>query len=139
MGDNTETVRSIYAAFGRGDVPYILGVLAPDVDWEGWSRNYAQEKGVPWLERRKGREGAAAFFGIAGGWVLNDFRVEEIMSGDDAVAVCVSTDFTLPNGGRIKDEEVHLWRFDRNGQVRQLRHYVDTAKHVAASRGESTA
>lgn len=29
-----ETVRQIYAAFGRGDVPAILACLAEDVDWE---------------------------------------------------------------------------------------------------------
>lgn len=29
-----ETVQQIYAAFGRGDVPFILSQLADDVEWE---------------------------------------------------------------------------------------------------------
>ena len=31
---NIETVKSIYEAFGRGDVPAILDKLADDVDWD---------------------------------------------------------------------------------------------------------
>ena len=31
---NLATVRGIYAAFGRGDIPAILDALAEDVEWE---------------------------------------------------------------------------------------------------------
>lgn len=30
---NADVVRGLYEAFGRGDVPSVLGLLAPDVDW----------------------------------------------------------------------------------------------------------
>jgi hypothetical protein len=30
------------------------------------------------------------------------------------------------------DEELHLWTFGDDGLVTRLRHYVDTAKHIAA-------
>ena len=43
---------------------------------------------------------------------------------------------TLPNGGRFRDEELHLWGFDADGKINRMRHYVDTAKHIAAQRGE---
>jgi hypothetical protein len=38
-------------------------------------------------------------------------------------------------GGRFRDEELHLYTLDEDGKVARMRHYVDTAKHVAASRG----
>ena len=34
MADNVGTVGDIYAAFGRGDVPWILEHLADDVSWD---------------------------------------------------------------------------------------------------------
>ena len=42
-------------------------------------------------------------------------------------------------GGRFRDEELHRWAFGPDGRVTSLRHYVDTAKHLAAWRGEDTA
>lgn len=30
---NVETIQQIYAAFGRGDIPYILDQLSPAVEW----------------------------------------------------------------------------------------------------------
>src|SRR5688572_24000296 len=53
-----ERVRSIYAAFARGDVPSLLDCLAPDVIWEYGSSGH----GVPWLEPRRGRAAIAGFF-----------------------------------------------------------------------------
>ena len=40
-------------------------------------------------------------------------------------------------GGRYRDEEIHLWTFDNAGKVVRLRHYTDTAKHIAAFQGQS--
>jgi hypothetical protein len=33
---------------------------------------------------------------------------------------------------------VHLWALDDSQRVTRLRHYVDTAKHIAAYAGEDT-
>ncbi len=38
----------------------------------------------------------------------------------------------------VRDEELHLWRFDDDHKIAALRHYVDTAKHIAAWNGEDT-
>ena len=55
---NLHTVHEVYEAFGRGDVPAILPRLADSVEWEYGASSLE----VPWLQARKGREGAAAFF-----------------------------------------------------------------------------
>jgi len=44
----------------------------------------------------------------------------------------LEADLPAFGGGHYRDEEMHLWTFDDNGKVTRLRHYVDTAKHVAA-------
>ena len=45
---NVATVQKIYEAFGKGDVPAILAVLADDVEWESWEDNSSVKAGVPW-------------------------------------------------------------------------------------------
>ena len=135
---HTATVIDIYAAFSRGDVPPILDALAEDVRWEHWDDNTAQRRGVAHLQPQTGRDGVADFFGLAGEIVFNAFEVRGVAAGDDMVVVDVLVDSTLPSGGRLRDEELHLWRFDADGRVCGMRHYVDTAKHIAAARGEDT-
>jgi ketosteroid isomerase-like protein len=132
------TVGAMYEAFGRGDVPGILAHLADDVAWEDWSDNFAQRAGVPHLVPRHGRDDAAGFFGLIGGWTVLGFEVLDVIGDGRQVAAEIRASFALPDGGRLADEELHLWTFDDTGRVCRFRHYVDTAKHIAASRGEDT-
>jgi ketosteroid isomerase-like protein len=136
--DHLTTITDLYAAFGRGDLPAILDVLAEDVRWEHWDDNTAQREGVSHLQPRTGRDGAAEFFATIGEIAFHGFEVRGLAAGDDLVVADVHIDATLPSGGRLRDEELHLWRFDADGRVCAMRHYVDTAKHIAAERGEDT-
>jgi ketosteroid isomerase-like protein len=88
---------------------------------------------VSWFERRHGRDAVAGFFEIIGGWQVNSFAVVAVLAGGNQVAAEVEVDFTLPSGQRLRDEEMHLWTFDDDGKVTRFRHYVDTAKHIAAA------
>ena len=135
---NAATVAEIYAAFGRGDVGAILERLAENVDWEPWRDNFAQRAGVPWLTPRRGRQTAAGFFEIVGGWTVLEFSVLDIIGTGRQVVAELQVAFELPDGGRFADEEVHLFTFDEDGRVARFRHYLDTAKHIAAARGEDT-
>jgi len=55
------------------------------------------------------------------------------MDGGDKVAVEVLMDAEPPNANPYRDEEIHLWDFDEQGKIKRLRHYADTAKHIAAA------
>jgi uncharacterized protein len=133
MATALETVQQIYAAFGRGDIPAILSSLDEDVKWENWEDNSAQRAGVPWLRGGSGKAAASQFFGVVGTMKFNDFRVLGMMANQNQVAVEVVLDATLPNGKRVKDEEIHLWNLNAQGKVVRMRHYLDTAKHAAAA------
>lgn len=135
---NAATAAGVYAAFGRGDVPAILDVLADDVAWEEWPDNYAQRAGHPLMRPLRGAAQVVEFFTAVGGCTIHDFQVLDVIGGERQVVAMVAIDITLPGGGRLADEELHLWTFDDAGKVVRLRHYVDTAKHIAASRGEDT-
>ena len=135
---NVEAVQTLYEAFGRGDLETILDLLAEDVSWEEWADWFPQRAGVPWFEHRNGRDGVAEFFRIVGEFEITEFAVLDVMAGDNQVAAQIVIDASMPNGGRLRDEELHLWSFDANGKIRGMRHYVDTAKHIAAAGGEDT-
>lgn len=126
-------VEAIYSAFGQGNVPAILDVLSPDVEWEAWSDNLAQHAGVPWLLPRRGHAGVAGFFELIGTWRIREFSVRSMMAGGQQVAVEFVLEAELPNGRHLRDEEIHLWTFGPDGRVVRLRHYADTAKHIRAA------
>jgi ketosteroid isomerase-like protein len=134
---NLATVQSIYDAFGKGDVPTILEMLADDVEWESWVDNSSVRAGVPWMTPLSGRENVARFFEVAGQFEMVDLQVLSFLEGGNQVAVEFVIEVRLPGwGGRsFRDEEIHLWTFDNTGKVSRLRHYTDTAKQIAAFAG----
>jgi ketosteroid isomerase-like protein len=137
--DNAATVAGIYEAFGRGDVPAVLDALADNVTFDGdWAQNFAQRAGVGHLQPRLGPAQVAEFFAHIAPWQLDEFSILDITPSARQVVVEVRAAWTLPNGGRFADEELHLWSFDDAGKVVRLRHYVDTAKHIAAEAGIDT-
>ncbi len=134
---NLETVRGIYEAFGRGDVPAILEVLADDVAWEVWPDNSAVAAGLPWMVPRRGKAEVVKFFEAAGQMEVLDLQILNLMEGGGQVAVSFVFEANLPawGGGHYRDEEIHLWTLDDQGKVTALRHYTDTAKQIAAFGG----
>ena len=131
---NIDTVKEIYAAFGRGDVESILEKMSDDVRWEEWTDNTGQKTGVPWLKPRRGKDGVADFFRLISEFTVRDFQVLSLMGGGNQVAAeFVFEADAPPHGRRYRDEEIHLWSFDDQGKVVRLRHYLDTAKHMAVA------
>jgi ketosteroid isomerase-like protein len=123
-----QKVQTIYAAFGRGDVPAILEHLAEDIEWEYQPVHHT----VPWLQKQRGRSGAAAFFQSAGEHLdISHFAPKTFLEGPGIVAVLVDIDATVRKTGRsfCERDEVHLWHFDAAGRVVRFRHCVDTAQH----------
>lgn len=138
MNQQLEAVQAIYAAFAKGDVPAILDHLADNVAWESWANNFAAAAGVNYMQPRKGKQGAAEFFDIVSKFRIRHFEVLNIMTGGNSVAAEFVIEAEVPGGGVYRDEEMHLWTFNAEGKVSRLRHYADTAKHIAASRGVDT-
>jgi ketosteroid isomerase-like protein len=136
---HTATVATLYQAFGRGDVPSILDLLAEDVRFDAdWTNHYGQRAGLEHMTPRRGPAQVAEFFALIAEWQVEDFEVLDLLASGSQVVAEVRTAFTLPNGGRFADEELHLWTFNAAGKVTRFRHYVDTAKHIAAAAGEDT-
>ena len=135
---NVQTIQEIYTAFGRGDVPAILSRLSESVEWEYGPTSTS----VPWLQRRRGRDGAAAFLASLAELEMHRFTPKEFLESDGVVVVLLDVDLTVRRTGRriVEEDEIHVWRFDADGRVVRHRHGVDTHLHQlawdAASGGE---
>ncbi len=100
--------------------------------WESWANNHAQHAGVPTLQPRIGPAGVAEFFMVVGELEMHAFAVLDMLASEHQVVAEVTIEYTTPTGFRLSDEELHLWTLDEHQMVTRLRHYVDTAKHIAA-------
>ncbi len=133
---NLAVIQDIYAAFGRGDIAPILAHIAEDCRWESWEGNTAQRAGVAYLQPHSGPAGVAEFFTDVARLQMHDFGTGDVLASDTQVAVEVTIEASTPSGGRFRDEELHLWTLGADGRVVRMRHYVDTAKHIAAAEGQ---
>ena len=135
---NLAVIQDIYGAFGRGDVPAILDHVADDCRWEVWDGNFAQRAGIAYLRPQSGPAGVAEFFAAVGELQIHDFQVGDMLASATQVAVEIVIDATTPSGGRFRDEELHMWTLGDDGRVTRMRHHIDTAKHIAAGKGQDT-
>ena len=126
---NLETVKAIYEAFGKGDIPFILSCLDENVAWEKWNSNHAQINGVPYMQERNSIAGVTEFFMEVGKLGVKMANAISIMDGGNKFAV----EFEIETERFGYEEEMHLWTFNENGKVIGFRHYLDTAKHIAAN------
>jgi ketosteroid isomerase-like protein len=137
--EHAAVVAGIYEAFGRADIDALLAPLADDISWDAdWADSFAHRARIDMLAPRRGKAAVAEFFATLATYEVHDFKVLDLLASDRQVAVQVVIEVSYPHGGRYRDEEVHLWTFDADGTIVALRHYVDTAKHIAAARGENT-
>jgi len=121
-----QTIETIFAAFGRGDIPGILAHVAPDCMWR-------QPKSLPWGGDHRGPEGAQTFFAR-----LNEacettlWEVNEIFENGENVFAFGRHGAKARKTGK---SEVSDWAFHfkvRNGKVVYYTGYPDSAEIVAA-------
>jgi ketosteroid isomerase-like protein len=123
MSRNVETVKDLYARFGRGDVPGILERLAPDVEWE---HDWGAEP-LPLYVPRRGRAAVAGFFEALAAFEFLRFEPAAFLEGADMVAVPIHLALRHKASGReLRDLEMHLWTFGAEGLPRRFRHFADT-------------
>lgn len=130
---NVKTVQSIYAAFGRGDVPGILGQVAEGTEW---GFNGARSE-VPWHAPVKGKAALPQFFtSMAQNMDFHAFEPREFIHSGDHVIAHIHVEYTVKKTGKkVNMEQLHWWTLDRQGKVARLQHFEDTAQVLAACRG----
>ena len=131
---NIPTVQSIYAAFGRGDIPAILSHLSEDVEWEYGTL----DAGVPWLKPRRGIAAIPGFFESLATLEFQQFEPKTLLESGNVVVSLIDLVVVVKATGRsiVEVDEVHIWHFDGQGKVSRFCHRLDTHKHWLALRGD---
>lgn len=124
---NIKTIQSVYEAFGRGDVPFILSSVTDDVDWA--SDTSSTE--VPWYGIRHGKDGVAAFFTDFGSNMeVQQFEPFSFTANDTEVHTMVRLVETQRSSGRTISMNLHHFFRLRDGQIAYYRGSEDTAQTV---------
>ena len=125
---NERTVRNLYDAFGRGDIPTILNMLADDVDWYDPGPAAVTHAG-----RYRGREDVLRFFSrIAESLAIETFQPTEFIVQGDRVIVLGSIRAKAKQTGLVYDNEWAMSWTLRDGRVTKWQIYEDTARELAA-------
>jgi len=129
--DPLSIVQDAYAAFGRSDIPALLGALAPDVRWEVMGR----EGDYPTFGVRHGPDGVLAFFQALGGIEdITEFTPVSLHPAGDVVFVQGCVVLTLKTNGRpLAYDWAHVFTV-RDGKIATFREFYDTAAVVEAYR-----
>ena len=133
MSDHIQTIKDLYAAFGRGDVATILSKLAPDVSWEVEAPAEISFAGI-----RKGPEAVKGFFqAIANDHADPKLEITEYLSSADAVATFGRYKCTLKKTGKHVDSPVaHLFKF-RDGKIVRFVDHINTAAFLEAAQSSA--
>ena len=114
MATPLETVQSIYAAFGRGDIPGILDMLADNVTWQ----TVGDVADYPLFRQWPGRAGAAEFFStLVGLEDITHFEPQSFDASGEKVFVMGRIESTVKaSGQKVAYEWIHVWTV-RSGKV----------------------
>jgi uncharacterized protein len=136
---NVETIVKLYEAFDKKDIPTLVSYFADDITWDVLDDNQSIADGaVPWLKPRRGKDDVSEFFPMLARSVkFSKFDVNTFMGGTNKVAVELTTEVEfLEFNTQVNEVQIHLWTLNDDGKVIAFRHFVDTAKHIAAAKGE---
>ncbi|WP_296712413.1 nuclear transport factor 2 family protein [Rhodoblastus sp.] len=127
--NHVELVKSLYAAFLKGDIDKILAGADPNIEWA----SNADPALLPWGGDRKGlREIRAYFSQLAENVEIESFTPRDFYAGINFVVVLGhSTGRMKRSGGRFDDEWAHFFRIT-GGKVVSFREYLDTHAIVQA-------
>jgi ketosteroid isomerase-like protein len=124
---SVELVQSLYEAFGRGDLEFILARVATDCRW------IAPGEGIPHAGVYTGPAGAAEFFRkIAESETITRFEpLEFFTKDDDVVALGYEECRSKQTGKTAATNWAMLFRV-RGGQVVHFEIFYDTAAYLRA-------
>ena len=134
MSENTETVKAAYAAFARGDVPHVLGILHPECVWTE-AENFIYADQNPYVGHQAILTGV--FGRLAAEW--EDFSVNPerfITEGDTVVALVRYRGTLKATGVKVNAQCVHVFTI-KAGKVMAFEQFTDTAQFRDAVAGRA--
>jgi len=124
--DNVGVVKGLYDAFGRGDIPAVLGGMSPEIEWYEAESNPYMPSGRAWV----GPDAVLNNLFVKLGSDWDAFTVHPKTFHDAGDSVVVEARYTgryKATGMRMDAQVCHVWDV-RDGKVTRFQQYVDTAK-----------
>jgi uncharacterized protein len=123
-----EVVQAAYDAFGRGDIPAVLSLVADDIDWK-----FCGAKGLPHTGTYRTKSDVAKWFAsIPQADDIQAFEPREFIVGGDSVTVLGwERTRALPSGKVFEADWVHIFTV-RDGRVVRFWGMYDTEASAAA-------
>ena len=124
---NVKTIQEVYAAFGRGDVAFIVAKLTDDIRWVSHFDSV-----VPWSGDFSGKERIPDFFdAIFQSVDVEAFEPDEwIADGDAVVSLGEFGCRVRATGKRSRTRWVFIWKF-RDAKIFSYEQFHDPALAAA--------
>jgi hypothetical protein len=123
-----EVIQAAYAAFGSGNIPAILELVADDVDW-----SFHGAKGLVYTGSFRGKAAVEKWFAsISQADDIQAFEPREFLAGGEHVTVLGwERTRAVPDGKVFESDWVHVFTV-RNGRVVRFWGMYDTQASAAA-------
>jgi ketosteroid isomerase-like protein len=131
MADNVAIIRTVYDAFAKGDVPTVLGLFDPKIQWSE-AEHFPYWTGTPFVGADAIVQGLFARLGQD----FDGFRVEVrriVGAGDTVLAEVRYKGTGKATKTPLDAQAAHVWDV-RDGKIVRFQQYVDTW-HVAQVTG----
>lgn len=126
---NKQLIEDVYAAFGRGDIPFVLGAFHPEIEW--WeAENFIYSDKNPYRGPQSVLGGVFMRLGME--WEGFAVAPEEVLDAGDTV---VGRGYYLgkyrKTGREVRAQFAHIFKF-QDGKVVLFQQYTDTAQFQQA-------
>jgi len=122
---SVDIVKGVYETFGRGDIPAVLAMMDPRIEWYEAEGNPYMPSGKAWV----GPDAVLNNLLVRIGKEWDGFAVHPMAFHDagDTVVVEARYSGTYKATGKSMNPQVcHVWSV-RNGKVTKFQQYMDTA------------
>lgn len=118
---NLKAVQGVYDAFAKGDIPAVLAVLSPDVDW-------TEAEGFPYGGTYIGPNAVlnGVFMRLGTEWEGFAAIPDEFIDGGDTIVVLGKYSGKYRSTSKsFQAKFAHVWKM-QNGRAVKFEQYVDT-------------
>ena len=127
--ENVTLVREMYEAFGKGNVPGVLGSLDPQIQWYE-AENFIYADKSPYVGPQAVLEGV--FMRIITDFDNFTVTPDEILdAGDKVVALGTYAGTHKTTGRAVRAQMAHVWSIE-NGKAVKFQQYTDTKQFADA-------
>lgn len=130
---NIQVIDSLYNGFSTGDMPTVLGLMHPKIEWNEAESNSLAD-GNPYIGPDAILEGVFARLGANHEYFgLQDIKIYGM--NDNKVLATLRYDAKVKETGKTYNAQVaHLWTLNEEGKIVSFQQYADTKKLTDAEK-----